>query len=158
MIDYKELEEFAERFKVGQGELDKLAESCVKELGARFLRSVTLKTPVGIYPQGSGKVGGTLRRGWTALTHEDAVKKNVQTIPEHLEGTNVSHRNGKYELVIDNPVEYASYVEYGHRAGLSGWVEGRHMMQKAEEELRPNAQAIVNRKIQKWMEAIQNGE
>ena len=53
------------------------------------------RTPVGQYPSGSGKVGGTLRRGWT--------------IGE------VKHEGNDCIIEVINPLEYASYVEYGHR-------------------------------------------
>ena len=59
---------------------DRFAEACAKELAARLLRMVIKRTPVGDYSGDSytcasghthkgqkvrGKVGGTLRRGWT---------------------------------------------------------------------------------------------
>ena len=42
------------------------------KLAARLLALVIPRTPVGQYPKGSGKKGGTLRRGWTAKTDEEA--------------------------------------------------------------------------------------
>lgn len=34
----------------------------------------------------------------------------------------------KYTVEIINPVEYASYVEFGHRTPSGGWVEGQYML------------------------------
>ena len=51
-------------------------EACAKELAARLLAKVIKRTPVGQYPSGSGKVGGTLRRGWTAGKNQNAISPN----------------------------------------------------------------------------------
>lgn len=47
-------------------------ENGTKELAKCMLTRVVRRTPVGKYPKGSGKKGGTLRRRWTAteLEHE----------------------------------------------------------------------------------------
>ena len=47
------------------------------------------------------------------------------------------HEGGSYIIEIVNPVEYASYVEYGHRtADHNGWVSGHFMMTISEKELK----------------------
>lgn len=47
-----------------------------------------------------------------------------------------------------NPVEYASYVEYGHRtANHKGWVKGRFMMTISEQELEKIAPKVLENKI-----------
>ena len=51
---------------------DAFVESCAKELAARLLRMVVKRTPVGDYPKGTGKKGGTLRRGWTGEKRSSA--------------------------------------------------------------------------------------
>ena len=53
-------------------DLDKFCEDVSKELAARLLALVIPRTPVGQYPRSSGKKGGTLRRGWTARTEQEA--------------------------------------------------------------------------------------
>ena len=58
--------------KLQQSEVEAFVDSCAKELAARLLAKVIKRTPVGDYPKGSGKKGGTLRRGWTSKTHEEA--------------------------------------------------------------------------------------
>lgn len=139
-VDHKQFDDFAKRFAgINAAELKKLEKDCVSELAARLLRSVVKATPVGIYPSGSGKVGGTLRRGWEI-------------------GTATNNSTGA-EVRLINPTEYASYVEYGHRTrGGTGWVEGRFMMTNAVDTLRPKAQAIVDKKIAKYMEDRFNGK
>lgn len=46
-----------------QIDLDKFCRDVSKELAARLLALVIPRTPVGVYPEGEGKNGGTLRRG-----------------------------------------------------------------------------------------------
>ena len=101
-------------FKKFTDELNKLAdpdvfvESCIKELAARLLRMVIKRTPVGEYPKSTGKKGGTLRRGWTGSKGQASAKG-------YAEDMTVNHFGDTYVVEIVNPVEYASYVEYGHR-------------------------------------------
>ena len=65
--DIRELEKWRDNVNKLSKELkDAYFEKCAKELAARLLAKVIKRTPVGVYPAGSGKVGGTLRRGWDA--------------------------------------------------------------------------------------------
>ena len=86
---------------------EEFMEACAKELAARLLAKVIKRTPVGQYPSGSGKVGGTLRRGWTAGKNQNAIS--------YAQSLQIQHVGDVYKIVITNPVDYASYVEFGHR-------------------------------------------
>ncbi len=133
-----------------QKELNKLqdpnafVESCAKELAARLLRMVVKRTPVGEYPKGAGKKGGTLRRGWT-----NGERSSAQNYADSL---NVHHFGNTYVIEIINPVEYASYVEYGHRtANHKGWVKGQFMMTISEQELETIAPKVLEAKIKRYL-------
>ena len=66
-VNVKQLEELQKKLeKASIKDIDTFCESCTKEIAARLLRKVIKRTPVGQYPSGSGKAGGTLRRGWSA--------------------------------------------------------------------------------------------
>ncbi len=120
-------------------------EACAKELAARLLRMVIKRTPVGNYPASTGKMGGTLRRGWTGQKHSSA--------QAYAEALRVHHFGGIYVIEIVNPVEYASYVEYGHRtANHKGWVKGQFMMTISEQELERIAPKVLENKIKKYLE------
>lgn len=161
-----------------QRDLNKLAdedavnafcEECAKELAARLLRKVIKRTPVGDYTKEievtakrdskhhkkgdtytkkvnpSGKQGGILRRGWTAK---------------------INHFGGVYVIEIINPVDYASYVEYGHRQTPGRyvpalgkqlkhrWVKGRFMLTISEQEIRESAPKILEDKVNKFLRSI----
>lgn len=58
--DFSQFREFAKGFeKLSDSEIDDLCVACSKELAARLLALVIPATPVGKYPKGSGKKGGT---------------------------------------------------------------------------------------------------
>lgn len=142
-FDVKGLEQFSEQLNKLQNP-DAFVESCAKELAARLLRLVIKRTPVGQYPMSSGKKGGTLRRGWTSGKNSSA-----QSYANSLQ---VQHTGNDYIIEIINPVEYASYVEYGHRtASHKGWVKGQFMMTISEQELTTAAPAILEQKIEKYL-------
>ena len=131
----------------GSDRTDFLA-ACARELAARLLALTIKATPVGVYREGSGKTGGTLRRGWTSRTGGEAASGGNTSAKAYAESLPVTRAGNKITVDIVNPVEYASYVEYGHRTSNgAGWVPGRFMLTLATEELRRAAPAILEKKI-----------
>lgn len=127
-----------------QQNTDAFLEECAKELAARLLRKVVKRTPVGQYSGGSGKTGGTLRRGWTGNQRSSA--------QSYADSLTVNHFGGNYVIEITNPVEYSSYVEYGHRTvNHKGWVPGHFMMKISEQEIEQSAPQILEKKIRKFL-------
>lgn len=121
--------------KIASSDVQKFMIECAKDLAARLLRYAKMRTPVGRYPKGSGKVGGTLRRGWSQVNN----------------GVEVAYSGGVYIVEIINPVEYASYVEIGHRTKSGGWVPGRFMLKISEDELKSVIPQILEDKILKFL-------
>ncbi len=143
--DFKQLKALQDRIeKLQKAELKKFCEAVSKELAARLLAKVIKRTPVGQYPAGSGKVGGTLRRGWTGEKQQNATAY-AQSLP-------VKQSGHTYEITIINPVEYASFVNYGHRTrGGKGWVEGRFFLEKSELEIESDAAKIIEKKLMQYL-------
>lgn len=130
--DFKELEELKKKIDKTQKSMDAVMEACAKEVAARLLAAATRRTPTGKYLPGSGKVGGTLKRGWTVGKLEKV--------------------GSKYQIEIKNPIEYASYVEFGHRKrNHKGWVEGKFMLTISEQEIQSIAPRILENKIKKLL-------
>lgn len=125
-----DLQKFQKQLSQLQESTETFVELCAKELAARLLRKVIERTPVGHYSEKSGKKGGTLKRGWTV---------------------NEIRQQGKlYTVDVANIVEYASYVEFGHRTpNHQGWVPGRFMLTISEEELQQIAPKVLESKIRK---------
>jgi len=139
--------------KIKDGNVDAFVESCAKELAARLLAKVIKRTPVGQYPKSSGKKGGTLRRGWTAKTHEEAANGGKANAKAYVDSLSIEHVGNELIIEIVNPVEYASYVEFGHRmADHEGWVQGRFMLTISEQELQEIAPKVLEAKIKKFLE------
>lgn len=126
-VDYQQLIRIQKNMqKLVDTDMDKFCRDMAKELASRMLSRVIKRTPVGVYEDGT--VGGTLRRGWTV----GEIKKVGLT----------------YEIEVINPVEYASYVEYGHRTvNHRGWVPGRFMMTISANEVESLAPNLLERRL-----------
>lgn len=111
--------------------------------------------------------GGTLQRGWIAKTERDAEigsgYPDAEKQKAFLEGIKITKNGDAYQIVIYNPVNYASYVEYGHvqtpgryvpaigKQLKKGWVGGRFMLTKAEAELETKMPGILEKMMKKYL-------
>lgn len=138
--NFSDWEKLKNNLQATEAEMNTFLEACTKELAARLLAKVIKRTPVGQYPSGSGKTGGTLRRGWTGEKSSGSAS--------YANGLNVEKHGDTYTIEIINPMEYASYVEFGHRTrGGKGWVKGKFMLTISEQEIQTAAPAILEKKI-----------
>lgn len=135
-VDFKALQEMQKKLSALQGaDLDGFCGDCAKEIAQRLLRKTVNLTPVGQYPEGSGKIGGTLRRNWKV--------GEIQRI------------GGDYVVEVYNPTEYAPYVEYGHRTrGGKRWVEGRFMLSISVKEVQTIAPALVEKRLAEKLKGV----
>lgn len=132
-VDYKQLQALQKQIEQLQKfDFDAFVRDATNEIAQRFYAKVVKRTPVGQYPAGSGKVGGTLRRGWAM--------------------SQVTKVAGGYEVQIINPVFYAAYREFGHRTRNGGWCEGAFMMTKSEIEVEAELPRIIERKLVKFLQ------
>lgn len=168
--NYKQLTKFQKQIEqLNVTQKQQFLEACCKELAARLLRKVVKRTPVGDYSgepytckqrektgtfqhkgnKVKGMNGGTLRRGWTAGKDEDATR--------YANSLSIAKIGDKYHIDIVNPISYASYVEYGHRTIRKdgyGWAEGHHMLSISEAELNNMSDAILQKKLNKFMKDV----
>jgi len=187
-IDMKGLENFQKSLeKLNNTQRQQWNEATIKELAGRLLAKVIKRTPVGKPPRPeksnrtvkvtgtsgktksflsadevryqqywSGYKGGTLRRGWTGGKDIDPY--------DFANSSKVMKSGNDYIIIIKNPVEYAPYVEFGHRQTpgrfvpaigkrlKSSWVEGKFMLTVSEQELQSEAPRIIEQKLQKFLE------
>ncbi len=161
-FDYRQVKQFRDNLEQLDREKDEFLQSCTKELAARLLALVIRRTP---------KDTGTLKRGWTtqrAGSGAEGLKSNSGR--QFAETVKVHHFGDTYVVEIINPVEYASYVEYGHRQqpgryvpalGVrlkKGWVKGKWMMTVSEKEIQAAAPQILEKKLEKWLRGCLNGK
>ena len=158
--DFIQLQELQERLqKLQKVDLNKFCEDVSKELAARLLALVIPRTPVGQYPKSSGKKGGTLRRGWTSKTQADAASRGGSNDAKaYAEALPVRKSGNAYTIEVINPVEYASYVEFGHRTrGGDGWVPGQYFLTLSEQDLERLAPGVIERKLEALLREVFNG-
>lgn len=177
----KGLKEFQRQLeKIRQNDVEAFMEACAKELAARLLAKVIKRTPVGDYSKEiivkarrdtkhhkkgdtytkrinpTGKKGGTLRRGWTSKTHAEAEAgkgaSTAQEVKEFIDSLKVERVGNMLTVEIVNPVEYASYVEYGHRKVNGGWTRGHLMLKMSERELQTIAPKVLEGRLKKFLE------
>lgn len=184
-VEFSDLTKFRENLEksLSDEQIQIFIESCAKELAARLLAKVIKRTPVGKKPelkgdkfvvaQGrSGKqkkflsaeaariqaywggyTGGTLRRGWTG--------GKTQNATEYAQSLHINRAGTSYVIEVVNPVEYAPYVEFGHRQQVGryvpalgkrlkqGWVEGKFMLTISSEEIQRDAPKVLENKLAK---------
>ena len=170
--DLKELDALIEKLENAGRTPYRFYRDVSHELAARLLELVIMKTPTGDYPISSGRKGGTLKRGWTAKSHKQAAGGSGEPTPSQARSfaykLPINHKGSIYQITVSNPVEYASYVEFGHRTRRGngaktnsgngnkkrGWVDGKYMLTISEEELKHEQRAIIEEKIEEWLEVV----
>lgn len=139
-FEFEAFDKYSKRIdRLSGNQLDSLNRKSVNLIAAKYLDDVVPLTKVGEYPKGSGKVGGTLRRGWTI---DGRAKK----------------KGPEYFIDVINPTEYASYVNYGHRTrNNKGFVEGEFFAEKAAEqttrEVQKPLEKLVARELRRHLDA-----
>ena len=112
-LDMNQLIEYGRKLTKSSGEFEDFLKDFLIEMANRILVRVKRKdrTPVDT---------GALRNSWS-ISDVNSDGKNIF-------------------IEIKNPMEYASYVEYGHRIVRNGaevgWYEGRFMLKTSIDEIR----------------------
>ena len=147
--DYKQLSKFAKDLERLNGtQKEEFLQACCKELAARLLQKVIRKTM-------EYSDTGTLVRGWTVDTHEEAASGKNVSYKEWCNAVEVRKQGNTYILNVTNPVRYASYVEYGHRTSNgAGWVEGKFTLTVSEAELNAVTDGILAKKLRKFIKEV----
>ncbi|QAT48586.1 HK97 gp10 family phage protein [Caproiciproducens sp. NJN-50] len=127
-------QQYMEQLKQLGADLDDSAQRVLSQMNAKAMAETIKQTPVGKYPKGSGKVGGTLRKGW-------------------INGGTHKVGNG-HESKYHNSVYYSLYVNNGHRivskkGETTGWVDGIRMLEYGQNSAQESAQSIFNKEIQR---------
>lgn len=124
-VDFSDLKKLQKNLERMQADMDKINIACIKELAARVLRKAIQNTPVDT---------GVLRSEWAV--------------------DNVWREGNYYFVEVYNPMDYAPYVEYGHRkvnknGQTIGWVQGHFMLKVACEEVERLAPKIIEKRLSK---------
>lgn len=123
-IDTKDLKGYRNNLGKFKRVTDEIFMEATYEAATRVFQATVKNTPVDT---------GFLRESWSI----DDVKK----------------KGSVYEIEISNDVEYAAYVEYGHRivsgGDTLGWKDGVFMLTIAEKNLEKVMDKIFQRKFEK---------
>lgn len=154
--DYRQLQKIRDNLdRLERMDMNKFCQDVSKELAARLLALVIPRTPVGRYPKSSGKKGGTLRRGWTARTAGEAAASSSMDAKAYAAALPVSRQGRNFYVQVINPVEYCSYVEFGHRTrGGKGWVNGQYFLTLSEHDLERLTPALIERKLEALLREV----
>lgn len=122
-FDFREFERLKRNYEQLAQNIDTFLREFLLEMAMRAERKIKKRTPVDT---------GLLRRSW--------------------EVGEVIKQGDKYLVEIINPVEYASYVEYGHRTrDRRKWVDGRFMMTISMQEIERELPRYLERRLLKWL-------
>lgn len=154
--DYRQLQKIRDNLeRLERMDMNKFCQDVSKELAARLLALVIPRTPVGHYPKSSGKKGGTLRRGWTARTAGEAAAGSTRDAKAYAAALPVSRQGRDFYVQVINPVEYASWVEYGHTYDhRKKWMKGQYFLTLSEHDLERLAPGLIERKLEALLREV----
>lgn len=151
-VDTSQLKAFSDKIKaLSTTQKEAFFEQACKGMAGRYLALVIPATPVGKSTSGANGVtheGGTLRRGWA------------------IDANSASNMDGGYSITITNSVEYASYVENGHRQTpgryvpaigkrlVASWVNGQFFVKTSEDALETQAPTILNSMLDSYIRTV----
>ncbi len=165
--DYRELKKLDERLQqLSEVDMDQLCRQAANQVAQILLNKVKKRTPVGVKPKfdepktvkvqdSSGKKNTFLTRSGAILdqywsSYRGGSLRDAWTILP------VEKHGDVYEITVVNNLDYASYVEYGHRQTpgryvpalgktlKASWVKGRFMLTISEQEVKTLAPSILN--------------
>jgi hypothetical protein len=150
-VNTRSLEKFKRNMnKLNSPQKTEFTEEALKELAAGLLWKVKELTPEynSIPGDVNAHVGGQLRDNWEI----SAVTKTGST----------------YEITIFNNVEYAPYVEFGHRGVYvpklgktlhkdTAFTKGKFMLTISAEELEADAPRILENKLNRFVKEVLSG-
>lgn len=176
-IDSKGFEELSKDLEKINGEVQWFIVELANEIAARLLRKVIKRTPVGDYSgdikrykrnnKKKGikkgdivytKTGKVKREKYKTVSFKTnagkdvsfkaEVKKTGGTLRERWDVGSITKSGETYSVEVFNPMEYASYVEFGHRTrNHKGWVPGQYMLTISEEEMKNDLERIIQNKL-----------
>ena len=124
--DYRELKKLDERLQqLSEVDMDRLCRDAAKKIAQILLNKVKKRTPVGVAPKFDGpktvKVKGASGKSRTFLTRSGAIREQYWagyrggSLRDAWTILPIEKHGDQYTVTVINNLEYASYVEYGHR-------------------------------------------
>lgn len=107
-------------------DFDAFCMQVTQEITQTFQKKVVARTP-------GGKTGA-LKNNWV---------------------TDIKKEGSVYTIEVINPLEYAEYVEFGHRKrNNKGWVKGKFMLTITERDIQRNLDAFIKEKLEAFLNEV----
>ncbi|WP_101772332.1 HK97 gp10 family phage protein [Peptostreptococcus faecalis] len=135
----RQFEQFNEKVqKLDDKQMDALIKRVARMIATRVLYYAIKDTPTDT---------GHLRRGWGG---------GVESSPQNIaNGLSVKRKGNEYVITVSNLVEYASYVEYGHRTrGGKGWIDGQFMLKIAVDKVNARANSYIQKEVERELKKV----
>lgn len=163
-VNYAALKRFKENLdNLNKGQKAEFTDAALNELAVRLWTKVKKRTPVGNYRVAyqhvlkSGK-----RKGQTVTRHNNPSGKTGGTLRRNWTIGNVIRNDDGHSIEVRNPIEYAPYVEFGHRGVYvpalgktlhlnTRFTSGKFMLTISEQELKADAPRILKNKLNQFL-------
>ena len=168
--DCRELKQLSKKLEqLSEVDMDRLCRDTANEIAQILWNKVKKRTPVGVVPDDiwknrKTKVSATGASGKTrkffsreaAIYHDYWSSYEGGSLRDAWTILPIEKHGDQYTVTIINNLEYASYVEYGHRQTpgryvpalgktlKASWVKGRFMLTISEQEVKTLAPSILN--------------
>lgn len=148
-INYDQLKKYEKDLKEVYGGIDNFLKSFLIEMAERVIAKTKPRTPVDT---------GSLRNAWgieTSKTSIEEVKDGDKIVKRVIQEGDIVFNGNEVSVILSNPMEYATEIEYGHRIvsnGMEvGWYEGRFMLKISIEEVQRQLPARYAQKFTKFL-------
>ena len=143
-VNFNAIKEYAANFKriVRDNEAQKFVEEFLTEVAYLVVSQAVYRTPVDT---------GALRAAWQ-IGDLSVVDKSGSMVDLSLNDlvSQITTVGNSLEIEILNGMEYANFVEYGHRTRAGGWVNGRYMITVPLDEMEREITELYEIAIQRW--------
>lgn len=147
-FDFKEFENYTKKFEKMTTEFDEFLRNFLLKQAQRVVANAKRRTPVDT---------GAMRASWGIGSQKISLTKvgsgkSVKIDPENSTIADISVVGNNFEVEIWNSVDYASYIEWGHRTrGGGSWVEGYYILTISISQVENAIPARFNNEFTKFL-------
>ena len=142
---YDEFEKWVKDLDVAEEEFETFLKQFLLEQAQRVVRAAKERTPVD-----TGALRASYQIGGQEIALSYSVdkdgKEHFDLDTEHSQVEDISMVGDNFEVIISNPMEYASYVEYGHRS-----YQGKYMLTISIDEVAQAMPARFEKQFRQWL-------
>lgn len=150
-LDMKELLKYSKKLAKASDGFEDFLKDFLIEMANRIIAKTKARTPVDT---------GALRSSWGIETEKTKVVKGTNNQGRKMLKTirtgDIKYNGKEISLILSNPMEYATDIEYGHRIVRNGaevdWYEGRFMLKTSVDEVRKQMPHRYVKEFNAWCE------